>query len=151
MLTVSLRDFLRTDHNICGFDNQAEQRLECLAIGTQSEQRSSTKTLTMWRTQYGERILEGDETLKKQIPKSTCTDLKEWDIELQILSDAVLWDVDYEDAQLYIDFSPEKSKELRDWMDIPDDYFMAIADDLTDEQAQAAIKELQKLCDSIIR
>jgi hypothetical protein len=33
-------------------------------------------------------------------------------------------------------------------MDIDDDYYMAIADDLTDEQAQAAIKELQKLCDS---
>lgn len=36
-------------------------------------------------------------------------------------------------------------------MDIPDDYFMAIADDLTDEQAQAAIKELQKLFSTVLR
>jgi hypothetical protein len=36
-------------------------------------------------------------------------------------------------------------------MDIPDDYFMAIADNLTDEEAQVRIKELKKLCDSIIK
>jgi hypothetical protein len=30
------------------------------------------------------------------------------------------------------------------------DYFAAIADDLTDEEAQAQIKELRKLCDSVI-
>jgi hypothetical protein len=33
---------------------------------------------------------------------------------------------------------------------IPDYYFMAIADDLTDEEAKAQIMELKKLCDSII-
>jgi len=45
----------------------------------------------------------------------------------------------------YIDFSPEKSKELREEMDIPDDYFQVIADDFTDEEAQIKIKELRKL------
>ena len=63
--------------------------------------------------------------IRKHIPKPTCTDLEECDIELQILSDAVLWGTDYEDAQMYIDFPPEKSKELRDWMNVPDDYFTA--------------------------
>lgn len=52
---------------------------------------------------------------------------------------------------MYIDFPPEKSKELLDWMDIDDDYFIAIADDLTDEQAQATIRELQTLCESIAK
>jgi len=33
---------------------------------------------------------------------------------------------------------------------IPDNYYTAIADDLTDEEAQAQIQELRKLCDSII-
>jgi len=33
---------------------------------------------------------------------------------------------------------------------IRDDYFTAIADDLTDEEAKAQIKELRKLCGSII-
>jgi len=34
---------------------------------------------------------------------------------------------------------------------IPDNYFLAIADDLTDEEAQAIIKELRKLCNSLIK
>ena len=60
-------------------------------------------------------------------------------------------EVDYEDAQLYIDFPTEKSKRLRDWAGIPDDYFLAIADDLTDEEAQVRMKELRKLCNSVIK
>jgi hypothetical protein len=35
-------------------------------------------------------------------------------------------------------------------MDIPDDYFMAIADDLTDDEAKEKIKELRKFCVSVI-
>ena len=94
---------------------------------------------------------EPEEATKKNIPNPTCTDLDDWKLEVEILSDCVLWDVDYEDPQLYIDFSPEKSKELLDWMDIDDDYFTAIADDLPDDKAQEAIRELQKLCRAIIK
>jgi len=95
--------------------------------------------------------MEGDDTERVQIPEPTCEDLDEWDFQIQKLSGGVLWDGDYQDAQLYIDFSPEKSKELRGMMGIPDDYFMAIADDLTDEEAQAKIMELRELCDSILK
>ena len=93
--------------------------------------------------------MAADETERMEIPEPTCTDMDKWKVEVEILSDAILWDADYEDAALYIDFPPEKSKELRDWDDIPDNYYTAIADDLTDEEAKAQIKELQKLCDSI--
>ncbi|MHC4538487.1 MAG: hypothetical protein ACYTEK_07115 [Planctomycetota bacterium] len=96
------------------------------------------------------RQTEGDDSERAEIPGPTCEDLDEWDLQMQELSGGVLWDGDYEDAQLYIDFSPEKSKELRGLMGIPKDYFMAIADDLTDEEAQARIKQLKKLCDSVI-
>jgi hypothetical protein len=95
--------------------------------------------------------MEGDDSEREQIPEPTCEDLDEWDFQMQRLSDAVLWDGDYEDAQLYVDFSPEKSKELRGMMGIPDDYFMAIADDLSDDEAKEKIKELRKLCDSVIK
>jgi len=69
---------------------------------------------------------------------------------MQEFSGGVLWDGDYQDTQLYIDFSPEKSKELRGLMGIPKDYFMTIADDLTDDEAQVKIWELRKLWDSVI-
>jgi hypothetical protein len=74
---------------------------------------------------------EGDDAERAEIPEPTCEDLDEWDLQMQELSGGVLWDGDYEDAQLYIDFPPKKSKELRGLMGIPKDYFMAIADDLT--------------------
>ncbi len=87
----------------------------------------------------------------EEIPETTCTDMDKWKLEVEVLSDAILFDTDYEDSKLYIDFPPEKSKDLREQMDIPDDYFMAIADDLKDEEAQAKIKELRKLCNSVIK
>jgi hypothetical protein len=48
-----------------------------------------------------------------------------------------------------MDHPPEESNVLKDWMSIRDDYFTAIAEDLTDEEAKERIKESQKLCDSI--
>jgi hypothetical protein len=69
---------------------------------------------------------------------------------MQELSGGVLWDGDYQDAQLYVDFPPEKSKELRGMMGIPDDYYMALAEELSDQEAKAKIEELRKLCDVII-
>ena len=56
--------------------------------------------------------------------------------------------MDIEDGDIFMDLPVEKSKELLDWMEIADDYFTAIAEDLTDEQARTTIKELQKPCDS---
>ena len=88
---------------------------------------------------------------RDEIPETDCTDMYKWKFELELLLDKILFDTDYEDSKLYMDFPPEKSKELREQMDIPDDYFMAIADDLTDEEAQAKIKELKKLCNSFVR
>ena len=87
----------------------------------------------------------------EDIPPAHCKDIHRWESEVEELADRILWDSDYEDGDMYLDHPPEKSKELIDWMEIDDDYFMAIADDFTDEQAQATIKELQKLCDSIIK
>ena len=84
------------------------------------------------------------------LPKEGCADEREWLIEIEELSDLILWDADYEDEDLYIDKPPEEARILKDFMRMRDDYFSAIADDLTDEEAQARIKELRKLCNSVI-
>jgi hypothetical protein len=84
------------------------------------------------------------------IPKPTCDDHEEWEIELEELSGVILWDADYDDDQLYIDHPPETSKWLKDMSGVSDNYFLAIADDLTEEQAEARIEQLQKLCQSIV-
>ena len=86
----------------------------------------------------------------EDIPAPTCTDVDEWELEAEGLTDRILWDRDYEDDHTYMDHPPEKTQWLKDMARISDNYFTAIADDLTDIEAQAQIKELRKLCDSII-
>ena len=69
-----------------------------------------------------------------------------WDIEVEELAEAILWDRDFDDARLYIDFPLEKSNALKSIAGISDDYYIAIAEDLTDDQAHIKIKQLQNLC-----
>ena len=68
----------------------------------------------------------------EQTPSSDCDDLEEWDIEVDSLAEAILWDADYDDESLFIDDAPEKAKVLRTLAGISNNYFLAIADDLED-------------------
>ncbi len=70
---------------------------------------------------------------------------------MEVLTDRILWDRDYEDDRIYTDHPPEMTQWLKYMARIPDKYYTAIADDLADEEAKAQIKELQKLCGSVIR
>jgi hypothetical protein len=84
------------------------------------------------------------------IPAPTCIDIEKWDFEVDQLADRILWDADYESGHIYMDHPPDISEWLKDMTDIPNDYFMTIADDLTDYEVQAQINELKKLCNSVI-
>jgi hypothetical protein len=87
----------------------------------------------------------------EDMPDITCEDYDEWDIEVEELANAILWDRDYEDGDIYMDHPPEKTEWLKYMARIPDNYYTAIADDLTDEEAQVKIEELRKLCNSVIK
>jgi len=102
---------------------------------------------TYWRKLVvaARKELEGE-----NIPAPSCTDIEEWDLEVEVLTDRILWDRDYEDDRTYADHPPEMTKFLKYMVRIPDDYYTAIADDLTDDKAAAGIKELKKLCDSLM-
>ena len=102
---------------------------------------------TYWRELLvaARKELEGE-----NIPAPSCTDIEEWDLEVEVLTDRILWDRDYEDDRTYADHPPEMTQWLKFMARIPDKYYTAIADDLTNEEAAATIKKLKKLCDSII-
>jgi hypothetical protein len=87
----------------------------------------------------------------EHISPATSKDIDEWEIEVEELTDRILWDRDYENGHTFMDHPPEKTQWLKDMARIPNDYYTAIADDLTDEEAKAQIKELRKLCDSITK
>ena len=91
-----------------------------------------------------------NEMQAEEIPDITYEDFGIWDLEVDELANAVLWDRDYEDGDIYMDHPPEKTEWLKYMAMIPDNYYTAIADDLTDEEAQVKIKELSKLCNSVI-
>lgn len=86
----------------------------------------------------------------EDVPDPTCADESEWDIAIQELWGCILWDADYEDGDLYLDQPPDLAMKLRSQMRIPDDYFAAIADDLTEEQAVASVAELRIVCAGVI-
>jgi hypothetical protein len=88
--------------------------------------------------------MEGEE-----ICDPACEDQGEWDIEIQELSDCILWDADYESDDLYLDRPPEEARELRREMGVSEDYFAAVADDLTEEQTEAKVAELRSLCAAV--
>ncbi len=92
-----------------------------------------------------------EEMEAEDIPDTACEDYDEWDLEVEELANAILWDRDYEDGDTYMDHPPEKTEWLKYMARIPDNYYTAIADDLTDEEAQVKIKELRKLCNSVIK
>jgi len=86
----------------------------------------------------------------EDIPDPSCEDFDKWNFEVDELADAILWDRDYEDGDIYMDHPPEKTQWLKHMARIPDNYYTAIADDLNDKDAQEKIKGLRNLCDSVI-
>lgn len=86
----------------------------------------------------------------EQIPEASCEDMMEWDIEVETIADCILWDADYADDKIYLDREPERTKFLRHMARIPDNYFMAIADDLGDDEMEGKVKELRELCCRVI-
>jgi hypothetical protein len=84
------------------------------------------------------------------IPPPTCEDPDEWEIEVESLADDVLWDADYDDADLYLDQPPEKAEWMKGMARIPDNYYLAIADDLKEKEITDELAELRKLCRAIV-
>ena len=65
-----------------------------------------------------------------------CKDEQEWLIEIEELSDLILWDADYEDENLYIDKPLEEAQALKDFMRMRDDYFLEIPEDLKPKEIE---------------
>jgi hypothetical protein len=102
---------------------------------------------TFWRELI---VAAREEMGGEEIPAPNCDDPEEWDIEIQEVSDCILWDADYESGGLYLDRAPEESQAHREMAGIDQDYYLAIADDLEDEQIQDALRETRGLCCSVL-
>lgn len=86
----------------------------------------------------------------EEIPPTTCNDPEEWKIEVDSLAEDILWDADYDDADLYVDQPPEKAAWLKSMARIPNNYYLVIADDLKEEEILEKLADLTKLCRAIV-
>jgi len=87
----------------------------------------------------------------EEIPAPDCDDLNEWSIELECVEEGILWDADYEIEHLYADRSPAEARDLREMMNITEEYFQYIPEDPKDEEIESKLAELRKLCASVIK
>ena len=85
----------------------------------------------------------------KDLPDENCQDEEEWLFQIEELSCLILWDHDFEDENLYLDKPPEEAWVLKGFMDIDDDYFLDIPDDLKLKEIETTLGELKALCQSV--
>lgn len=86
-----------------------------------------------------------DDGDKIDLPASDCTDMDEWNLLVDVLSDRILWDDDFNDADRFLDAPPDEAESLRDRFGIDDDYYRAIPPDPSESEfpgIRAKLKEL---------
>ena len=78
------------------------------------------------------------------------TDVDAWQFEIEKLEASILWDNDFDTNSLFMDLPPEKSKQFREQMGIPDDYALTLPDDLNPRQMETAIAKIRELCSRVV-
>jgi hypothetical protein len=63
------------------------------------------------------------------LPRASCRDMHQWEDLVDALTDAILWDRDFEMADRFLDVDPGVSRQRRRLMGISDDYFISVAPD----------------------
>jgi hypothetical protein len=89
-------------------------------------------------------LAAGRESELEELPTPESRDKEHWDFLMLCLEGKVLWDNDWE-ADDRLDVAPEESRRLKSELGIPDDYYIAIPPDPSDEQAEQLLAELRDL------
>lgn len=79
------------------------------------------------------------------LPAPDCTDMDEWNLLMQVLSDRILWDDDFNDADRFLDAPPHQADTLRQMLSIDEDYYRAIPPDPTDAELPGIRAKLNQL------
>lgn len=84
-----------------------------------------------WRTLVADAANENDDI--EAAPAVQNRNLLEWDLVIECLAEAVLWDRDFE-IEEHLDAAPESSNAIKSMMGIPPNYYSAIPADPPDHQ-----------------
>ena len=83
----------------------------------------------------------------RELPDESSHDMDRWKFLVEILSDQILWDNDFNTEACFADSSPEFSQETYEDMGIDDEYFLAVPPDPRDsnlEQIRKMLRELEQ-------
>lgn len=79
------------------------------------------------------------------LPDPDCTDTEDWNLLVDVLSQRILWDDDFNDADRFLDAPPDEANSLRDQFGIDDDYYRAIPPDPSEAELPAIRAKLNEL------
>lgn len=103
---------------------------------------------TYWRQIV---IAARKEAQGEEIPAPDCDNYCEWDLQLECISEGILWDVDYEIEHLFADRSPAEASALKQMAGINEGYFLYIPEDPKDNEIKGKLAKLRKLCRSVLK
>lgn len=96
-----------------------------------------------WRPLVLEVFREIGDTI--DLPDLDCTDTEDWNLLVDVLSQRILWDDDFNDADRFLDAPPDEADSLRDQFGIDDDYYRAIPPDPSETELPAIRVKLNEL------
>lgn len=111
-----------------------------------------------WRTHWRRQIVEAcRETIAPldgpapnacepfTLPEAECEDIAVWSELIERLADRILWDRDFEMGESFLDTDPTKAALMKQVLGIESDYYTAIAEEPSEEEAEALLESLRKL------
>lgn len=91
---------------------------------------------------------EMEDTDDMEFPSSDCDDVYQWNRDVDLLSDQILWDRDFELIDDVADLPPEQASAIRAFARINGDYFTAIPPSPRDAELARIRAVIKELCES---
>lgn len=82
----------------------------------------------------------------EEMPAATDTDSESWAFVLDSFEDLILWDIDYELADQFLDLPPDASREIKQMSGIPEDFYIASPIEPDARRLEAARVTLRRMC-----
>ncbi|MAI72492.1 MAG: hypothetical protein CMM01_16515 [Rhodopirellula sp.] len=90
-------------------------------------------------------ISEGDFENLEELPLEASGDMHQWERVIDYLTDAILWDRDFEFSGNFLDMDPEILRERRQSLGIDDNYFTQIAPDPRPAEVAELVSATRKI------
>ena len=103
---------------------------QCLHMEIDWSKEEDDDELLAWRKLVLAVFHEDGDTM--DLPEPDCDDVVEWELLAETLSQRILWDDDFNEAEQFLDASPDEATRLRSIFGIDNDYYASVPPDPRD-------------------